>query len=206
MEEQGGHTNLSTVATTHTESRWSIAQSRRTQEYTLYLIATQLAIEVVGGSDGRNHVGSLHEDRSEIGEVNAIIDSEIEFMIKAMKIMDSDQSRCFRHVSAMIMSQSSSIKTPKKKKDESKRKQAKQKQDRSYAKVIRAQYLLDPLNQIFAGVAVSAKEDVQGRETNTITTKWPMTNNRIRSTPEKKINLVSLARFCSRFSAARAFF
>ena len=35
------------------------------------------------------------------------------------------------------------------------------KQDRSYAKVISVQYLLDPLHQIFAGVSVSAKEDVQ---------------------------------------------
>ena len=49
--------------------------------------------------------------RSEIGTVKASIDGEIEFMIKALKVMDTAQSRCFRHVSAMIMSQRSSIKT-----------------------------------------------------------------------------------------------
>ena len=84
---------------------------------TSYLIVSQLAIEVVGGSDCRNHVGSLDEDRIEIRAVKASIDGEIEFMIKALKVMDSAQSGCFRHVIAMIMSQSSNVKTLKVKKE-----------------------------------------------------------------------------------------
>ena len=93
-----------------------------------YLIVSQLAIEVVGELDCRNHVGSLDEDRSEIGTVKASIDGQIKLMIKALKVMDPAQSRCFRDVCAVIMSQSSSIKTLKIKKEESTRKQAQQNQ------------------------------------------------------------------------------
>ena len=85
-------------------------------------------------------------------------------MIKALKVMDTAQSRCFRHVSSMIMSQSSSIKTLQQKKERivKEKAMAKQKQQmQSYANVVRAQDLLDPLHQIFTGVAVRAKKDVQ---------------------------------------------
>ena len=89
------------------------------------------------------------------------MDSQIEFMIKALNVMDPAQSRCLRYVSAMIMSQRSNIKTlSTKKKRQSRRKQAKQEQD-SYANVIRVQDLLDPLHHVFTRVSIRAKEDVQ---------------------------------------------
>ena len=91
-EEQCGQRSLSTAPTTQTGRR---DESRRTQNNTPYLIVSQLAIEVVGGSDCRNHVGSLDEDRTETGTVKARIDGEIEFMIEALKAMDPTQSRCF---------------------------------------------------------------------------------------------------------------
>ena len=87
------------------------------QEYHPYLIVSQLAIEVVGGSDCRHQVGSLDKDWSEGRAVDPGIDGEIDFMIKTLNVMDPTQSCCFRYVSAMIMSQSSSIKTLQQRKE-----------------------------------------------------------------------------------------
>ena len=82
-------------------------------------------------------------------------------MIEALKVMDPAQSRCFRYVSTMIMSQSSSIKTLQQEIKRIVKEKANKAKAQSYTNVIRVQYLLDPLHQIFAGVSVSAKEDVQ---------------------------------------------
>jgi hypothetical protein len=80
--------------------------------------------------------------------------------------MDTAQSRCFRHVRSMIMSQRSCIKTlqQNRKKQSSRKKQvgkATSSRMQSYANVVRAQDLLDPFHQVFPGVAIRAKKDVQ---------------------------------------------
>ena len=126
-----------------------------------YLIISQLAIEVVEDLMVETMLEALMKIGAKVGQsrpaltVDRVHDQSIEsHEYRSAALLSSRQLH--DHESALQHQDAAA-----KEKERIVKENSKQSRMQSYAKVVRAQYLLDPLHQIFAGVAVRAKKDVQ---------------------------------------------